>query len=107
MSVSRQRRTGTRRTLGRRRVPWFREHARSTQMKQILVAYDGGEPARRALQTGIDLVKKFGGSMSVVSVVPVHIGRSPIDPWDDKLVHDQELADARQIVASQGVVAEF
>ena len=76
-------------------------------MKRILVAYDGGAPARRALQTGIDLVKQFGGSMAVVSVVPVHIGRSPIDPWDDKLVHDQELADARQIVASQGVVAEF
>jgi nucleotide-binding universal stress UspA family protein len=76
-------------------------------MKQILVAYDGGEPARRALQTGIDLVKKFGGSLAVVSVIPVHVGRSAIDPWDDRPVHDQQLADARQIVAEQGVVAEF
>ena len=76
-------------------------------MKRILVAYDGGEPAQRALQTGIDLVKKFGGSMAVVSVIPVHIGRSPIDPWDDRLVHDQQIADARQIVSEQGVVAEF
>jgi nucleotide-binding universal stress UspA family protein len=76
-------------------------------MKQILVAYDGGEPARRALQTGIDLVKKFGGSLAVVSVIPVHAGRTPIDPWDDRLVHDQQLADARHIVAEQGVVAEF
>ena len=76
-------------------------------MKNILVAYDGGQPAQRALQTGIDLVKKFGGSLAVVSVIPVHIGRSPIDPWNDKLVHDQQIADARQIVAEQGVVAEF
>ena len=39
-------------------------------MKNILVAYDGGEPAHRALQTAIDLAKQFGGSLSVVSVVP-------------------------------------
>jgi nucleotide-binding universal stress UspA family protein len=76
-------------------------------MKQILVAYDGGEPARVALQAGVDLVKSFGGSLSVVSVIPVHPGRVGIDPWDDRAEHDRQIAEARQLLAEQGVVAEF
>jgi nucleotide-binding universal stress UspA family protein len=76
-------------------------------MKNILVAYDGGEPAHRALDTAIELTKKFGGQLAVVSVVPVRPGRSPIDPSDDRAVHDQQLAEARDILASQGVVAEL
>ena len=76
-------------------------------MKQILVAYDGGEPARVALQAGVDLVKSFGGSLSVVSVIPFHPGRVGIDPWDDRAEHDRQIAEARQLLAEQGVVAEF
>jgi nucleotide-binding universal stress UspA family protein len=75
-------------------------------MKKILVAYDGGEPAKRALETAIELTRGFGASLSVVSVVPVHQGRAPIDPWDDRPVHDQQLAEARDYLASRGVVAE-
>ena len=41
-------------------------------MKNILVAYDGGAPAHRALETGIELAKHFEASLAVVSVVPVH-----------------------------------
>jgi nucleotide-binding universal stress UspA family protein len=76
-------------------------------MKNILVAYDGGEPAHRALETAIELTKKFGAQLAVVSVVPVHPGRAPIDPWDDRPVHDRQLAEARDILAGQGVVAEL
>ena len=76
-------------------------------MKNILVAYDGGEPARRALETAIELTKQFDASLSVVSVVPVHPGRTPIDPWDDGPTHDQQLKEARELLASQGVVAEM
>ena len=76
-------------------------------MKQILVAYDGGEPARVALQAGIDLVKSFGGALSVVSVIPFHSGRAGFEPWDDRLEHDRQIAEARQMTAEQGVVAEF
>ena len=43
-------------------------------MKKILIAYDGGEPARRALDTAADLARLTGASVSVVSVVPVHVG---------------------------------
>ncbi|HEX5015269.1 MAG TPA: universal stress protein [Candidatus Limnocylindrales bacterium] len=76
-------------------------------MKNILVAFDGGEPARKALDTGIELTKRFGGSLGVVSVIPYHPGRVGVDPWDDRTVHDKQLAEAREIVAGQGVVAEI
>ena len=76
-------------------------------MKRILVAYDGGEPAQRALRTAIDLAKKFGGLIGVVSVIPFHPGRSPIDPWDDQTVHTKELADARAILLEEGIEADF
>jgi nucleotide-binding universal stress UspA family protein len=76
-------------------------------MRNILVAYDGGEPAHRALETGIDLAKRFEASLGIVSVIPVHPGRAPIDPWDDKAVHDRQLAEARAVVARHGVAAEL
>ena len=76
-------------------------------MRNILVAYDGGEPAHRALETGIELAERLGASLGVVSVIPVRAGRSPIDPWDDRTVHDQQLAEAREIVARHGISAEM
>jgi nucleotide-binding universal stress UspA family protein len=75
-------------------------------MKKILLAYDGGEPARRALDTAVELTKRFGASLAVVSVVPMHPGRVPIDPWDDRAVHDQQLAEARALLAVAGVTAD-
>jgi len=75
-------------------------------MKNILLAYDGGEPAKRALTMAIELTKTFDASLSVVSVVPVHNGRAPIDPWDDRSVHAQELQEARQTLRYAGIEAE-
>ena len=72
-------------------------------MKRILLAYDGGEPARRALETAIDLAKKFDGLVDVVSVVPFHTGRAPIDPWDDHVVHADELRDAKALLEEHGL----
>lgn len=76
-------------------------------MKRILVAYDGGMPARRALDTAIELATKFGAKLTVVSVVPVHPGRAPMDPWDDPEVHQQELIDAKAILAERMLDAEL
>jgi nucleotide-binding universal stress UspA family protein len=74
-------------------------------MKRILVAYDGGEPARRALDVAADLADKFDAEVGVVSVIPYHPGRSPIDPWDDRAVHTAELAEARIYLATRGIKA--
>jgi nucleotide-binding universal stress UspA family protein len=74
-------------------------------MKKILVAYDGSEPADRALATGIDLARAFDATVGVVSVVPVHPGRSPIDPWDDPAVHTEQLKRAGIILRASGVEA--
>lgn len=76
-------------------------------MKKILMAYDGGDPARKALNTAIELAKKFDASMTVVSVVPVHPGRVPIDPWDDTTVHAQELLEAKKVLREAGIEAEL
>ena len=76
-------------------------------MKKILVAYDGTEPADHALATAIDLAKAFDAAIGVVSVVPVHPGRSPIDPWDDPAVHADQLRQAQRILTEAGIEAQL
>jgi nucleotide-binding universal stress UspA family protein len=76
-------------------------------MKNILVAYDGEAPAKRALEVAIDLTKRFDANLSVVSVVPTRPGRSPVDPWDDRSVHARQLLEARDILTRDGVEAEM
>jgi nucleotide-binding universal stress UspA family protein len=41
-------------------------------VKKILLAYDGGEPARRALETAADLARVFEASVSVMEHVGTH-----------------------------------
>ena len=76
-------------------------------MKKILVAYDGTEPADHALATAIDLAKAFDAAIGVVSVVPVHPGRSPIDPWDYPAVHADQLRQAQRILMEAGIEAQL
>jgi nucleotide-binding universal stress UspA family protein len=76
-------------------------------MNKILLAYDGGEPAKRALDQTIELARKFGAQVGVISVVPVHPGRVPIDPWDDRTVHAEELLEARTLLREAGIEAEL
>jgi nucleotide-binding universal stress UspA family protein len=76
-------------------------------MKRILLAYDGGEPARRALDTAIQLAKQFEAKVDVVSVVPFHPGRMPVDPWDDHVVHADELRNAKAILEEHGLHPEL
>jgi nucleotide-binding universal stress UspA family protein len=76
-------------------------------MQKILVAYDGTDPAKRALFKAAALAKAFGATIGVVSVVPRHPGRSPIDPWDDNKVHADELVEARKLLREEGIEAEL
>jgi nucleotide-binding universal stress UspA family protein len=71
----------------------------------ILLAYDGQVPARRALELTAELAQKFDAKVAVVSVVPVHPGRVPVDPWDDAPVHASQLAEARHLLLEHGIEA--
>ena len=75
-------------------------------MKRILLAYDGGEPAKRALETAATLAKSLDALVSVISVVPFHAGRIGMEVWDDPEVHAQELEEARSLLALQGIEAD-
>jgi nucleotide-binding universal stress UspA family protein len=70
---------------------------------KILVAYDGGDPARRALELTGELATRFEAEVAVISVVPFHPGRAPIDPWDDAAVHKTQLAEAQAFLAERGI----
>lgn len=76
-------------------------------MKRILLAYDGTEHAQRALEMAADLAKRYEAPLSVVSVIPVHTGRAPIDPWDDPETHRGQLQQARQRLLQFGIEAEL
>jgi nucleotide-binding universal stress UspA family protein len=76
-------------------------------MKKILLAYDGGEPAKRALEETIEFAKTFGAEVGVISVVPVHPGGMSIDPWDDRTVHAEELLEAKRLLHEAGIEADL
>ena len=68
---------------------------------------DGEPPARKALETAIDLATRHDASISGVSVVPIRLGRAPMDPWDDTVVHEAALDEAKQILAEHGMTADL
>lgn len=72
-------------------------------MERILLAYDGGEPARRALETAAELAMAFRASLSVVSVVPVGPDGRPTEPWDGGEAHARELHEAQRALAEHGL----
>ena len=48
---------------------------------RLLVAYDAGEPARVALDHGIELARATGATLGIVSVAPDD--EVPDDPWSE------------------------
>lgn len=80
-------------------------------MKTIVIAYDGTEPAERALERAADVAKAFGSKLVVTSVAPAMVPAShttgAIDPTDTPADHDAQLADARSKLAARDVEAEF
>jgi nucleotide-binding universal stress UspA family protein len=76
-------------------------------MKKILLAYDGGEPAKRALEQTIELARRFSAQVGVISVVPSRTGRAAVDPWDERTVHAEELLEARRLLREAGIEADL
>jgi len=72
-------------------------------MKKLLLAYDGTDPSRRALELTATLARSFEADVTVVSVVPTRPGRSGVDPWDDSTVHTQELLEAGRLLREEGI----
>jgi nucleotide-binding universal stress UspA family protein len=76
-------------------------------MKKILVAYDGGRPARRALELAAELAQLFDAKVGVVSVSSHQSFPAPVDPWDDEPILTAELIEARNLLAEHGLEAEL
>jgi nucleotide-binding universal stress UspA family protein len=74
-------------------------------MKKILVAYDGHEAGRRALEMAARLAHAFGARVDVVSVVPEGFGRVDGQAEEPAVEHARELVEARGILRDHGVEA--
>jgi nucleotide-binding universal stress UspA family protein len=81
------------------------------ELKTIVVGYDDGEPAQRALDRAADIAEKFGASLVVTSVTPVvyEAGRSagPTDSVDTFEHHKDELKAARDHLANRKLQVRF
>jgi len=90
-------------------------------MQQIIVAYDGTEPAKRALERAADMAKAFDAAVIVTSVASLlHSGpradqqyelHSPASSGpeiqrDSLADHEAELSDATAFLAERGIEAE-
>jgi nucleotide-binding universal stress UspA family protein len=82
---------------------WDEDPLKGGQTMKILVAYDGTPAAHTALTTTISLAQAFEASVGVISVVPFHAGKVPVDPWDDRPVHDAQLRTARKLLVEAGI----
>ncbi len=76
-------------------------------MKRILLAYDGSDPSKRALDQVAELATALKADVSVVSVIPARPGPVPLDPWDDRAVHADALREARKALAERGIEAHL
>ena len=76
-------------------------------MDRILIAYDGGEPADRALERGAALAQAFGSELAVISVTPWRSGRFPTDPWDEAEAHAAIQKSADGWLGQRGLSAEL
>lgn len=74
-------------------------------MKRILVAYDGQEAGRRALQMAARLALAFDSRVDVVSVVPEGFGRVEGQVSEPAVEHARELVEARAILRRHGLEA--
>lgn len=76
---------------------------------KILVAYDGGLAARRALYKAAQLARATHAPVGVISVVPLYRdrGRPTIEPWDDRGRHRGDLEEAQAVFNASGIEAEL
>ena len=76
-------------------------------MKKILLAYDGGEPARRALETAGELARAFHAPVSVVSGVPEVADGPGVGAAVDASARANGLQEAKRLLAGMGIDVEL
>jgi nucleotide-binding universal stress UspA family protein len=78
-------------------------------MHKILVAYHGGEAARRALYSAAQLARAIHAQVGVISVVPLYPNRGPDSPapWDDAARHQEHLEEAERVLQASGIDPEL
>lgn len=76
-------------------------------MKKILLAYDGEEPAERALEQAADLAQAFDAELAVVSVTPWRGVPFPDDSWNDAESHARALKKASERLTQRGISARL
>ncbi|MHB1434807.1 MAG: universal stress protein [Thermoplasmata archaeon] len=76
-------------------------------VKRIAVAVDGSPCAAEALEVAIDLAQRYGASLVILSVAPIHsMYVSPTQPWVATQVFESESGRYKQIVAAAVARAE-
>ena len=80
-------------------------------MKKISLAYDGSDPAKKALATALDLARKYQAELYVLTVAqPPDFGE---DVETEAIIensrnyHERILAPVKDLVATSGVTAQF
>ena len=80
-------------------------------MKKILLAYDGSDPAKKALATALDLAQKYAAELFVLTVAqPPDFGE---DVETEAIIensrnyHQRILAPVKDLVATSRVTAQF
>lgn len=77
------------------------------QLERITVASDGSPYGNQAVEAAIDLAKKFGSRLSILSVAPlVPLYVAPAEPWVPAQVPPTEVEHYRQVVAAAVQKAE-
>jgi nucleotide-binding universal stress UspA family protein len=80
-------------------------------METIVIGYDDGEAAKRALERAAMLAKQFSSKLVVTSVAPVSTPATARsmgpDPTETAADHDAQLAAARSYLQTQGLEADY
>lgn len=75
-------------------------------IRRLLLAYDGREPAKRALTMAVELARATKADVGIVSVAPRSLGVRSDDPWGPQSEYAADLYEARRAFEAGGLKVE-